>query len=107
MRTTQGIADLTGDNSNIKIYDDGTDTIIEGEDSLSSLTMGVNQVEVDEDSKVWTFGPNTYVIVELFLVKGNTGPSTGNLEAVVTFYVTGATEDQIIITELSDTLSVD
>ena len=105
-RTTNGISDLTGDNNQVDIYGEGSETVVEGDETFDSMILGAASLAVETEDKAMTFGPNTFVIVELKMQKQNTGDNVGDMEAIVTFYVTGATPDNITITELQDTSRV-
>ena len=79
--------------------------IVEGDDSLSSRTYSFSAVEIEEESPPITFGPNTFIIVELEMEKSNDGANAGDMSAIVTFYVTGPTADNVTITEIQDSVT--
>ena len=110
-RTANGISDLTGDFNQQDLMGEGTTNdqqIVEGDETLSTRTLSFSAIEIDDESSPITFGPNTFILVEIEMQKDNIAGNAGVMDAIVTFYVTGATEDNIKITELQNTgLSLD
>jgi len=103
-KTTGGISAATGEGHSERLCQSCDEIMLRGDDSLDTYTHSFNGSEINNDKGVTSLGPNTFVIVEIQMEKngGDTGNS-GTMTSVVTFYVSGANEGNLEITQIQDT----